>query len=189
MKPLALALLLLATPAHAEDSSIFEGVAPREIGLALHYSHWEGPYSSQGAGGRFRWEPLPWLGVEGTLEVLFTDADGARRIDIPLGSRLMAFWEPTSGFRVHGALGLCAMFSISDGGTTTTASSDDILLGFRLGGGVELDLGGPFSVFLDGGWQRYLGHTRKMSVWSDALEGELVPVDQIAVALGVLLWL
>ena len=163
--------------------------ARSELGVAAHYSQWEGPYSSHGAGGRFRWEPLTWLGVEGTLEVLMTEEGGQRRIDVPLGSRAYAFWEPTGGVRLVGSLGLCAMFSMSDSTGANTAAADDLLLGFRLAAGAEVALTDRLSLFGDVGWQRYLGHSRKVSVWSDALDGELRPVDQVAVALGLLLWL
>jgi len=159
------------------------------LALAAHYSQWEGPYSSHGAGGRFRWEPLDWLGVEGTLEVLMTEEGGQRRIDVPLGSRAYAFWNALAGVRLVGSLGLCAMFSMSDAPGTHTSSADDLLIGFRLAGGAEFAVSDRLSLFGEVGWQRYLGHSRKVSVWSDALDGALRPVDQLATALGLLIWL
>ncbi len=177
----------MASPPEGVTAAVEE---PRgELGISAHYSQWEGPYSSHGAGGRFRWEPLTWLGVEGTLEVLMTEEGGQRRIDVPLGSRAYAFWEPTGGVRLVGSLGLCAMFSMSDSTGANTAAADDLLLGFRLSAGTEVALTDRLSLFGDVGWQRYLGHSRQVSVWSDALDGELRPVDQVAVALGLLIWL
>jgi opacity protein-like surface antigen len=166
-----------------------QGEGRGSLAIAAHYSQWEGPYSSHGAGGRFRWEPLDWFGVEGTLEVLMTEEGGQRRVDVPLGSRAYAFWNAVPGVRLVGSLGLCAMFSMSDAPGTNTSSADDLLIGFRIGGGAELELSDRLSLFGEAGWQRYLGHSRKVSVWSDALDGALRPVDQLAVALGLLLWL
>lgn len=180
--------LVLAPGAHAESPSP-EPLGSRTLALAAHYSHWEGAYSSQGVGGRFRWEPLPWLGLEGTLEVLTTSRGDERRLDVPLGSRVYAFYEPTPGFRVSGALGLCAMFSLSESARPGAAARDDIQLGFRLAAGAEVELGERLSAFIDAGWQRYLGHSGEVSVWSDALDGELRPVDQVVMALGLMLWL
>jgi hypothetical protein len=177
----------MASPPEGVSAGVQE--TRSELGVGAHYSHWEGPYSSHGAGGRFRWEPLSWLGVEGTLEVLMTEEGGQRRIDVPLGSRAYAFWEPTGGVRLVGSLGLCAMFSMSDASGANTAAADDLLLGFRLSVGAEVALTDRLSLFGDVGWQRYLGHSRKVSVWSDALDGELRPIDQAAVALGLLIWL
>lgn len=156
-----------------------------ELGLELHYSQWEGPYSSYGTGGRFRWEPLAWLGVEGTLEALMTDASQGSRVDIPIGAQVYAPWELTPGFRTRAIAGVCALLSMSRGATPTATDSDDIAVGVKAGAGIEVALGGGWSAFSDLLWQRYVGHSRQVSVWSNALDGELVAVDRMTFTLGL----
>ncbi len=187
-----LTALALSTTAHATEppapdvSNAAEVAGPwPEVGLQLHYSQWEGPYSSYGTGGRFRWEPLSWLGVEGTVEAVFTDSEAGRQIDIPLGSQVYLPWEFVPGARARALVGLCAMLSLSRGATPHATDSDDIQLGVKAGAGLEVALGGGWTVFSDLAWQRYLGHSREVSVWSDAIDGELRPIDRLTFALGL----
>jgi hypothetical protein len=156
-----------------------------EIGLQLHYAQWEGPYTSHGTGGRIRWEPLAWLGVEGTFEALITESAAGRTIELPLGSQVYLPWEFLPGARARALVGVCAMLSLSRGATPHASDADDIQLGFKAGAGLEVALGGGFSAFTDVAWQRYLGHSRHVSVWSDALDGELSPIDRLTFALGL----
>ncbi len=155
-----------------------------ELGVQVHYAQWEGEYSSHGAGGRFRWEPLSWLGVEGTFEALITEHEAGRTIDMPIGSQVYLPWEFLPGARARALAGLCAMISLSRGATAHASDSDDIQLGFKAGAGLEVALGGGWTAFSDLAWQRYLGHSRQVSVWSDALDGELRPVDRLTFAIG-----
>lgn len=156
-----------------------------EVGLQVHYAQWEGSYSSHGTGGRIRWEPLTWLGVEGTFEALLTDDEAGSQIDIPIGSQVYFPWEFYPGARARALVGFCAMVSLSRGATPRASDSDDIQLGVKAGGGFEIALGGGWTTFADLAWQRYLGHSREVSVWSDKLDGELRPIDRLTFALGL----
>jgi hypothetical protein len=176
--PLSFALVLAAAPTQAA------GPWP-ELGLQVHYSQWEGEYTSHGTGGRIRWEPLSWLGVEGTFEALVTDDEAGSQIDIPIGSQIYFPWEFVPGARARALVGLCAMLSLSRGATPHASDSDDIQLGVKAGGGFEIALGGGWTTFADLAWQRYLGHSREVSVWSDKLDGELRPVDRLTIAVGL----
>ena len=164
--------------------------APRErlfpeLALTSHYARWEGRYSSQGVGGRFRWEPLTWLGVEGLAEVVFAESAEGSRVDIPIGSQVYFPYELLPRLRVRGLLGLCAMVSMSRGKAANAADADDLQIGVKAGGGLEVALGGSWMAYGDLAWQRYLGHGRKVSVWSDALDGSLTPVDHLTLAIGL----
>lgn len=156
-----------------------------ELGVTAHYARWEGRYTSQGIGGRFRWEPLSWLGVEGIAEAVFAESSEGTRIDVPLGSQVYVPYAILPSLRVRGLVGFCAMVSISRGKAANAADADDLQLGVKAGGGLELALGGGWLAYGDLAWQRYLGHGRKMSVWSDALDGSLTPVDHLTVAIGL----
>jgi len=152
-----------------------------ELALQTHYALWEGPYTSHGIGGRFRWEPLTWLGIDGTFEALVSETS----VDLPIGFQLYAPWEFAPGWRARALAGMCFMLSLARGQTPHSSDSDDIRFGFRVGTGLEVALGGRWSVFSDVALHRYFGHSRQVSVWSDGLDGEIVTLDRVTFALGL----
>lgn len=172
--------LLLALALPLAPASRAAGQFP-ELGLQTHYALWEGPYTSHGVGGRFRWEPLTWLGVDGTFEALVSETS----VDIPIGFQLYAPWELVSGFRARALAGLCSMLSLARGQTPHSSDADDIRFGFKVGAGLEYALGDGWTIFSDIALQRYFGHSREVSVWSDALDGEIVTIDRFTFALGL----
>jgi hypothetical protein len=155
-----------------------------ELGLQAHYTRWEGDYSSQGVGGRFRWEPLSWFGVEGLLEALFSE-DGPSTIEIPIGAQVYFPWEFVPRARARAIAGTCGMVTLSRGASPHASDSDDVSIGVKLGGGLEVALGGGWTLFSDVAWQHYLGHSRQVSVWSDALDGDLTGSDRLTIAVGL----
>jgi len=166
----ALSALALAAPA-----------AAHEWGAGLHYSRWDGDYTSQGIGSRFRWEPLSWLGFELTGELLAHE--GA--FDIPAGFQVYTPLDLGGGVRVRALAGLCTTVSLSRSASVEASAGDDIRMGFRLGGGAEWAIGDVVWLFADAKWERYLGHSRKVSAWSSALDGELGVTDRLALAIGL----
>lgn len=180
----ALAVALASSTAHAEPaapaaaSSFFEDST---WGAGLHYAHWEGAYASQGVGGRLRWEPFEYFGVDLTSEFLGNDGG----FDIPVGFQLFVPVALGGGVRVRALAGLCTMMSLSKSASVEASAGDDIRFGFRFGGGAEMALGDRLWLFADAEWERYLGHSRKVSAWSSALDGDLGVTDRLALAIGL----
>jgi len=170
----ALALCTLAPVAAASD-----------FGAALHYSRWDGSYTSQGIGTRLRWEPLDWFGIELTSELLATEGK-ASSFEIPAG--FQAYFPYTLGYgvRVRALVGTCAMVTLSrQSDDAEYDSGDDIRLGFQLGGGAEVELGKGVWLFTDAKWERYIGHDGKVSAWSSAIDSDLSTTDRLAVNVGL----
>ena len=152
-----------------------------EWGAGLHYTHWGGQYSTQGVGGRVRWEPFEYLGVDLTADFLGNE----HAFDVPVGFHLYVPLTVLDGWRVRPLAGLCTVISLRRTQTIETSASDDIRFGFRLGAGTEVAVSDKFWLFADAKWERYLGHSRQVSTWSSALDGELSPTDQLAIAIGI----
>lgn len=159
-----------------------ENAFDRLWGLGVGYAYWDGSYASQGVATRARWEPLEYFGVELTMDLL---ASPGKRFDIPFGFFLYAPIAITHEFRVRPLAGLCGMISAGGKGTPDGARSDDVQLGFRLGGGLEYALGDDWSLYADATWQRYYGHAHAGEGWTSSLTGDIVPTDRVAVAIGL----
>lgn len=179
---LASSMPALAAPSPSPDGPSFWD----DLGASLGYGRWDSSvYTSEGLATRIRWEPLEHFGLDLTSDFLSTEGAGAKAFDIPIGFHLYVPFELGWGVRVRALAGLCVDVSLARQAVPGTTASDDVRLGFRLGGGAEVRLGGRFWAFLDTKWERYLGHASKGSVWSAGLDGELDVSDRLAVSIGL----
>lgn len=190
---LAAALLLLTLPAsvQAQDATLSEETPAfeRDFAITAYLSSWAGDYASIGVGGRVRYEPLDWFGIDLFGEAYVVDWPGAFRHDYPIGFNLYTPFEITEGFRLRPLFGFCAVFSFIEPAEEGGPRADDVLFGIHAGGGAELELSSHWSLFFDAQAFVYFGHDRTTQGWTGAV-GEEIDVSTIAqMSLGVQLHL
>lgn len=175
----ALALLTLtATPALAqteaepqtEPAPADETLSPfdREWAIATYATGQAGSYLAGGIGGRLRWEPFQWLGVEAYLEATLVDWPGGFRHDYPNGFNL---YVPVRAgdFRFRPFFGFCDILSFIEPQQAHAPRADDVLFGVHGGAGVEWAVHSNWSLFADLQANFYMGHDRTVAGWTGGL--------------------
>ena len=142
---LAIAALLLglAAPASAqeqEEDALSYGQVhafDREFAVAVYATGQAGSYLSGGAGGRLRFEPFEWMGVEAYFEATLVDWQGGGfRHDYPNGFNV---YIPArlGDWRVRPFLGFCDVLSFVEPEQDGAPRADDIMFGAHAGVGIE----------------------------------------------------
>ena len=171
--PLAFAAALLAlsaAPAAAQDEgSPFD----REFAVAAYATGHTGSYHAGGIGGRLRWEPFEFLGVEAYLEATLVDwPGGGLRHDYPNGFNVYAPIR-FGDFRLRPFFGFCDILSFVEPEQEGAPRADDVLFGLHGGIGAELAVHPMWSVFADAQVNAYFGHDRAAEGWTGGVDEEL----------------
>ncbi len=157
----------------------------RDLALAAYATGWEGAYLGGGLGGRARWEPLDWGGVELFSEHLIVETPRGSRHDHPVGFNLYVPIRLAYNLRFRPIVGGCAVFSFVDPDVEGAARADDILFGLHAGVGIEWAPLTSWSVFVDAQAIGYLGHDRTAQDWNGSVSEELGLLGVVQVAAGV----
>lgn len=157
----------MACPAQAE--SPFDHAA----GLAVYGTGWDGDYDALGVGGRARVELAEAVGVDVFAEAHAVDSARTERRDLVVGFDLYVPFSLFDRVRLRPLFGFCADFSFVDPHHAHGPRTDDIAFGVHAGAGVELGLGGAWSVFADAQQVMWFGHERYGRDWGGALDGEI----------------
>ncbi|HEY8427938.1 MAG TPA: hypothetical protein VIL20_06165 [Sandaracinaceae bacterium] len=174
MRTILTALVMFAsTPAFAQSEpeppiSAFD----REWALAGYATGHAGSYLAGGIGGRLRWEPLDWLGLEAYLEATIVDWPGGLRHDYPNGFNV--YLPIRAGdFRFRPFLGFCDILSFIEPEEQHAPRADDVLFGAHVGAGVEWAVHSMWSVFADLQANFYAGHDRTANGWTGGVDEQL----------------
>lgn len=179
---LTLIVALFASPARAQEAAhVEETVTPygevhafeREFAVAVYATGHAGSYLAGGVGGRLRYEPFEWLGVEAYLEATIVDWEGGGvRHDYPNGFNL---YVPIrlGDVRVRPFLGFCDILSFVEPEQPDAPRADDILFGAHAGVGVEWAVHTMASLFADLQFNGYAGHDRSVGGWTGGVDEEL----------------
>jgi len=184
---LGASILLATSPAAADADPRGEPVSPfdRDFAVGGYVTGHAGSYFAGGIGGRLRWEPFDWLGVETYLEATLVDwaGDGFRH-DYPNGFNL---YVPVrfGAFRIRPFFGFCDVISLVEPAQPHAPRADDVLLGAHAGLGGEWALHSMWSLFADLQVNVYAGHDRTVAGWTGGLDSQLVPFWNIQLNLGV----
>ena len=179
-----LCLSLCATPALAQERDephAFE----REFAIAVYATGPTGSYHAGGVGGRLRWEPFDFLGVEAYLEATIVDwPGGGFRHDYPNGFNV---YVPIrfDDLRLRPYLGFCDILSFVEPEQEGAPRADDVLFGVHGGLGAELAVHRMWSVFADAQANVYMGHDRTAEGWTGGVEEELTFFWNVQLNLGV----
>jgi len=165
----ALSFLLVPRRAAAQDPSPFD----RPLAIGGYATGHAGSYLAGGVGGRLRWEPLSWLGLETYLEATLVDWDGGFRHDYPNGFNAFIPIRLGSSFRVRPYFGFCDILSFAEPAEQGAPRADDILLGAHLGVGGEMAVHRLWSAFVDVQFNGYAGHDRTSRAWTGGVDEEL----------------
>lgn len=160
---LALALVASTTNALAQDAprTAFE----REFGIGAYVTGHTGSYLAGGVGGRVRWEPWSFMGLEAYLEATPVDWPGAFRHDYPNGFNV--YLPIRAGdFRFRPMIGFCDIVSLIEPAQQGAPRADDVLLGAHVALGAEWSPHSNWSVFADLQFNGYAGHDRRTGGWT-----------------------
>lgn len=178
----AILLSLIATTAHAEDPP--PGAFERNLAIGVYGTAWEGSYLGAGLGGRARWEPLSWLGMDLFAEHMWVESPAGFRHDHPIGfnAYIPVALGPT--VRVRPLFGFCAVFSLIEPENEGGPRADDVLFGVHLGAGIEWAPFRLFSFFFDAKAIGYLGHDRTAQGWTGSVSEEYATSGVVQAAVG-----
>jgi hypothetical protein len=190
MRPLALALaalaLLVPSVASAQDAPPEPSPFDRLFAIGGYGTGHAGSYLSGGLGGRLRYEPFSWLGVEAYLEATVVRWEGAGfRHDYPNGFNLYTPIRIDDTFRVRPFFGFCDILSFVEPTEQHAPRADDILFGAHVGFGAEMALHSYLSAFVDLQVNVYAGHDRASDGWTGGVSEELIPQWYVQLNLGV----
>jgi len=175
-----IATLAVASPALADSPSAFE----RPFAIATYGAVRGGDYLAGGVGGRLRWEPLSWLGIEVYLEATHVEWPGALRHDYPNGFNLYVPIR-AGNFRVRPFFGFCDVLSFVEPSAQGAPRADDVMFGAHAGIGAEWSFHSHWSVFIDGQIDVYAGHDRASGGWTGNVDEKLRPFWTAQLNLGV----
>ena len=169
-----------ATAAAHEAETAFD----RPFAFASYGALRGGSYLAGGVGGRARWEPWPFFGVEVYLEATLVDWPGALRHDYPNGFNV---YVPIrfGRFRLRPFFGFCDVVSLIEPAQEGSPRADDVMLGAHLGVGAEFSFGTHWSLFADAQVDGYAGHDRATARWTGNVDEELRAFFTAQLNLGV----
>ncbi len=180
---LPLAVLLGGAPALAEPRLETASAFDRHLALAGYATGHAGSYRAAGIGGRVRWEPFRWFGLEAYLEATLVDWPGATRHDYPNGFN--AYVPIRVGdFRIKPFLGFCDILSFIEPAEPGAPRADDVLMGAHTGFGGEWSRGRLWSLFADLQLNVYAGHDRTAQEWTGGVEEEFAVFWNVQLNLG-----
>ncbi len=185
-RALVATILLTALPAAADEPAPRRVTSPfeREWAIGGYATGQLGSYRAGGIGGRLRWEPLDWLGIETYLEATLVDwAGGGFRHDYPNGFSL---YVPVrmGDFRIRPFLGFCDIISLVEPAQPHAPRADDVLMGAHAGVGGEWGFHDMWSLFADLQVNVYAGHDRTVAGWTGGLDSQLVPFWNVQLNIG-----
>lgn len=189
-----LALSLAATNAAAHErvapiADVQQEAEPafdKTWALGAYLNTWRaGDYDAFGVGGKLRFEPLSWLGVEVFAEIYDVDWPTASRQDVPIGFSLYIPIALTDWLRVRPMLGACSTFSFIESKREGAPGADDVLFGVHGGAGVELAVAQEWSIFLDAQGVVWTGHDRTVEGWTGAVGEELSTTSNLQLSFGL----
>lgn len=162
-----LLVIAFATPAAAEDPfSAFTAAA-------VYGTGWEGDYAALGLGGRARVELGETIGVDVFAELTEVEIPVSERHDLVVGFDLYVPFSIVDGVRIRPMFGFCADFSFVEPHHELAPRADDIGFGVHAGAGLEVALGGHWSVFGDVQQVAWFGHDRSATRWTGTLDGDI----------------
>jgi hypothetical protein len=152
---------LFASVPAAAQSSAFD----REFAVSGYTTGQAGSYLAGGLGGRVRWEPWSWLGIEAYLEATLVSWPTSIRHDYPNGFNV---YVPVRAgdFRFRAFLGFCDVLSFIEPAQRGAPRADDIMFGAHGGIGAEWSPHSNWSAFADLQFNGYAGHDRSAGNWT-----------------------
>lgn len=166
-------------PARAAQSAF-----DRPFAIAGYAAGRGGDYLAGGVGGRLRWEPVRWIGIELYLEATVVDWAGGFRHDYPNGFNVYLPFR-AGHFRVRPFVGFCDVLSFVEPTEQGAPRADDVMLGVHAGVGAEWSLGTHWSLFADAQVDVYAGHDRASGGWTGNVDEDLTPFWTAQLNLGV----
>jgi hypothetical protein len=185
MTVLLATLAILVRPTGASAQDVEPAHFDRPLAVGAYATGWEGAYLGGGLGGRIRWEPFDWLGIEGFAEHLLVENPGGVRHDHPIGFNAFVPWRVAAGLRLRPLFGFCAVFSLIEPDREGGPRADDIVFGVHAGGGIEWAPWDDWSFFLDAQAVAYLGHDRRAQGWTGSVDEELRTTAVVQLAAGL----
>lgn len=181
--------VLAATGTAWADDAVEPHSFDRDWALGGYATGWEGAYLGGGLGGRARWEPFEWLGVETFAEHLMVESPGGLRHDHPVGFNLYVPFDLGGRVRLRPLFGFCAVLSFMEPENEGAPGAEDVLFGMHGGAGIEWAPWADWSVFLDVQAVGYLGHDRTAQEWTGDVGEELTTSGVVQVGAGIQLHL
>jgi hypothetical protein len=167
----------------------YDNAFEHPFGLGAYTVAQTGDYDSVGVGGRLRFEPLPWIGLDLFGEIHAVDWPGSFRHDYPVGFNLYVPISLTEWLRVRPLAGLCAAFSFIEPASHGGPRADDVLFGAHGGLGLEAAFGTELSAFVDAQSVLWFGHDRTVQGWQGDVAEEVEATTLYQVSLGLTLHL
>jgi opacity protein-like surface antigen len=187
MKTLAICFvlsILSATAVAQEEARQERSPWTQQLAVGFYATGHAGSYLAGGAGGRLRYEPFEWLGVEAYLEATIVDWPGGFRHDYPNGFSLYVPIR-AGDFRFRPFLGFCDILSFIEPEQEHAPRADDILFGAHAGVGAEVAVQEHFSLFADLQANFYAGHDRSSGGWTGGVDEDLSFFWNLQLNIGV----
>lgn len=176
--------LMIPTAALAQEERAPLSPWDQQLAVGFYATGHAGSYLAGGGGGRLRYEPFEWLGVEAYLEMTVVDWPGGFRHDYPNGFSLYVPIR-AGDFRFRPFLGFCDILSFIEPEQEHAPRADDILFGAHIGVGAEIAVHSHFSLFADLQANVYAGHDRTSEGWTGGVDEEFAPFWNIQLNIGV----
>ena len=182
----ALVLTVFSAPAAAQETPPEAPIHAfdREFAAAVYATGHAGSYLAGGLGGRLRWQPFEWFGVEAYLEATLVDWPGGLRHDYPNGFNVYVPIR-AGDFQFRGFLGFCDILSFIEPQEQHAPRADDILFGAHAGVGLEWAVHSMWSLFADLQANFYGGHDRTAEGWTGGVDEELAFFWNVQLNIGV----
>jgi hypothetical protein len=182
---LLLAVILLAPATALADARLEGNAFDRHLAIAGYATGHAGSYRAAGVGGRARWEPFEWFGLEAYLEATLVDWPGALRHDYPNGFNAYVPIPVGRDLRLKPFLGFCDILSFIEPAEDGAPRADDVLFGAHTGFGAEWTKGKLWSLFADLQLNVYAGHDRTAQSWTGGVDEEFAVFWNLQLNLGM----